>query len=419
LDKIVNKQLKTYTFLNFIAEIRVAPPDGFLIKHEPIELNDNMDRTVVRTSASVSEKISAPFLSGDLGSPLDVQSPVESRNSIDTFVIKQSKDTQPPVVVMKEVPKTSTTEKSSSISDNEGIVVSIEKHQTSQSKRNRNIYKIKKKRKIEKDEEKTNVKVIDTIMEKKNKRPKFDPRKRTNYVRSTETPSTTMSQPEKEMVTKTSEFFIPTPMPLIKHIPKAEKAVDLNEDLEDLDDFDVEETTYRFNYASPTLKSIDIEPALDQFEDDEYDQDDEAYDEENESFEDANEFYSDVKKLQTIGSFVPTPVPLLRKNDFTENNDDKDDVIKAAPLVSVANYNPLTDRPLEVPVDIKKVESEIPDEKVPRSLFSANADIGEATTAENVDEDVKVDRTLRIIPLTRRIRKKPKIVPPARPATHE
>ena len=58
----------------------MAPPDGFLIKHEPIELNDNMDRTVVRTSASVSEKISAPFLSGDLGSSVDVQNP--SKNNI-------------------------------------------------------------------------------------------------------------------------------------------------------------------------------------------------------------------------------------------------------------------------------------------------------------------------------------------------
>ena len=396
----------------------MAPPDGFLIKHEPIEFNDNMDRTVVRTSASVSEQISAPFLSGDLGSPLDVQSPVKSRkNSIDTFVIKQSKDNQPPVVVMKEVPKTSTTEKSSSISDNDGIVVSIEKHQTSQSKRTRNIYKIKKKRKIEKDEEEKNVKDVDTIKEKMNKRPRFDPRRRTNYVKSTEMPSTTKSQPEKEMVTKTSEFFIPTPMPLIKHIPKAEQAIDIDEDLEDQEDFDVEETTYRFNYASPTLKSIDIEPALDQFEDDDYDQDENAYEEENESFDDANEFYSDVKKLETIGSFVPTPVPLLRKNDFTKNNDDKDEVIKAAALVSVADYNPLTDRPLEVPVDIKKVESEIPDEKVPRSLFSANADIGEMNNAENANEDVSVDRSLRIIPLTRRIRKKPKIVPPARPAT--
>ena len=48
-----------------VVEVRIAPPDGFLIKRDPIQMNA-MEHTVVRTTSSVSEKISGPFISGDL-----------------------------------------------------------------------------------------------------------------------------------------------------------------------------------------------------------------------------------------------------------------------------------------------------------------------------------------------------------------
>ena len=50
-----------------VVEVRIAPPDGFLIKRDPIKMNA-MEHTVVRTTSSVSEKISSPtlFISGDL-----------------------------------------------------------------------------------------------------------------------------------------------------------------------------------------------------------------------------------------------------------------------------------------------------------------------------------------------------------------
>ena len=109
-------------------EVRIAPPDGFLIKRDPIKMNA-MEHTVVRTTSSVSEKISSPtlFISGDL----DQEPIIEDNNNNITnnnyeninhdivkkiremdnytgkkdskFVIKQSEDNQPPVVVMREV----------------------------------------------------------------------------------------------------------------------------------------------------------------------------------------------------------------------------------------------------------------------------------------------------------------------------
>ena len=107
-----------------VVEVRIAPPDGFLIKRDPIKMNA-MEHTVVRTTSSVSEKISGPFISGDL----DQEPIIEDNNNITNnnenknhdivkkiremdnytgkkdskFVIKQSKDNQPPVVVMREV----------------------------------------------------------------------------------------------------------------------------------------------------------------------------------------------------------------------------------------------------------------------------------------------------------------------------
>ena len=111
-----------------VVEVRIAPPDGFLIKRDPIKMNA-MEHTVVRTTSSVSEKISSPtlFISGDL----DQEPIIEDNNNNITnnnydnknhdivkkiremdnytgkkdskFVIKQSKDNQPPVVVMREV----------------------------------------------------------------------------------------------------------------------------------------------------------------------------------------------------------------------------------------------------------------------------------------------------------------------------
>ena len=100
-----------------VVEVRIAPPDGFLIKRDPIQMNA-MEHTVVRTTSSVSEKISGPslFISGDLDQETIIEDnitrhDVKKIREIDftkkrkdsNFVIKQSKDNQTPVVVMKEV----------------------------------------------------------------------------------------------------------------------------------------------------------------------------------------------------------------------------------------------------------------------------------------------------------------------------
>ena len=101
-----------------VVEVRIAPPDGFLIKRDPIQMNA-MEHTVVRTTSSVSEKISGPslFISGDLDQETIIEDNItrhdvkkireidftKKRRKDSKFVIKQSKDNQTPVVVMKEV----------------------------------------------------------------------------------------------------------------------------------------------------------------------------------------------------------------------------------------------------------------------------------------------------------------------------
>ena len=193
-----------------VVEVRVKPPAGFLENQGSHPIDDPEDMllgdtmTVVRTVSSVSEKITKlkkPFLSADIGDKKKVKEKSETkdrRTSLPAvkkdFVIKRNKLVNKPVVVMKELPKP--TKEALLVSNeknitHEGTVVSIEKKKVGKNKQGANVYRIKKKRKVDKKGEKI--------------RPNFDPRKN----RETTTSTTTTRVPEPE----TKAAFMPTPVP--------------------------------------------------------------------------------------------------------------------------------------------------------------------------------------------------------------
>ena len=163
------------------------------------------------------------------------QEPIEDnihQNDIvkkDSFVIKQSKNNQPPVVVMKEVIADANDSENNQGAD--GIIVSIEKHSEKSNNKmaaHKNVvYRIKKKRKINNNNS-------DKIQ--KVRRPQFDPRPRT-------TTSTTEKIEYSTFTESSTKFFVPTPMPLHQS---------------HMDDLQVEETTFKSfkNFVPTTDHSV-------------------------------------------------------------------------------------------------------------------------------------------------------------------
>ena len=98
-------------------------------------------------------------------------------------------------------------------------------------------------------------------------------------------------------------------------------------------------------------------------------------------------------KTRENDTFVPTPVPLLRTdkittgssslNEFEKHSgeNEKVKIIEPAPLVSVASYSPLTEKPLEVPFEISKIQKQSTSGRPePRTLFSNKKNIGDYNT---------------------------------------
>ena len=115
---------------------------------------------------SRAREIQKPFINADIGSSKEESN---KQTEHQNYVIKITKNTKKPVVVMKELPKptkealVNSAKKTHNVAKktfiDEGVVVSIEK-KMAPSKNGTNIYRIKKRRKIE-----------------KKTRPNFDPKK--------------------------------------------------------------------------------------------------------------------------------------------------------------------------------------------------------------------------------------------------
>ena len=257
----------------------------------------------------------------------------------------------------------------------------------------KNVYRIKKKRKINN----INNNSDDKIPKNREvvRRPQFDPRPRATIT------STTSSTEKIEYSTLTTsagstKYFVPTPMPLL-HENK------------NMDDFQVEETTFKSfkNFIPTENKNLDkIREMKDNFYNDDDQETEEALVNESSAFnhnknppKNESSVYANVKKLiksMTVktrenDTFVPTPVPLLRTdkittgssslNEFEKNSDEN--VIEPAPLVSVASYSPLTEKPLEVPFEISKIQKQSisgSGRPEPRTLFSNKKNIGDYNT---------------------------------------
>lgn len=255
----------------------------------------------------------------------------------------------------------------------------------------KNLYRIKKKRKINNSDEK--IQKIREIV----RRPQFDPRPRTTTTSTTSfTEKIEYSTLTTSAGTGSTKYFVPTPMPL-------------QYESHNKDDLQVEETTFKsFRNFLPTDHSVLEE---DNFYDESISRKNADDDQETEEARvNKSSVYSSVKKLiksMTVktrenDTFVPTPVPLLLRkdsssnsnpgssstlNEFEKNSEENEKVkiIEPAPLVSVASYSPLTEKPLEVPFEISKIEKPISGSgrPEPRTLFSNKKNIGDYNIGHN------------------------------------
>ena len=283
----------------------------------------------------------------------------------------------------------------------DGIIVSIEKHSepsySNKMASHKNVYRIKKKRKINNNNNNSDDKIP------KNRevvrRPQFDPRPRATM---TSTSSSTEKIEYSTLATSagSTKYFVPTPMPLLH-------------ESNNMDDFQVEETTFKSfkNFIPTENKNLDkIREMKDNFYNDDDQEMEEALVKESSAFnhnknppKNESSVYANVKKLiksMTVktrenDTFVPTPVPLLRTDKITTGSSSLNEfekqsgenkrvkIIEPAPLVSVASYSPLTEKPLEVPFEISKIQKQSisgSGRPEPRTLFSNKKNIGDYNT---------------------------------------